>query len=137
MKAGKVFLFALSFASLVACSTSATPVSLQTCDVVDGNVYPPGNQPSYAHLALTNISDETATNIVVFVTYSNSSYGFPIHVQQHLERQQKLSLTYRLSNDENFDMIGGKWEYSCWLESVTFQNGRVWSGAVRAHWPTI
>lgn len=108
MKACKFCLFALSFAVLEACSVSPAPVAVQKCNVFDGNAYPPGNRPSYARLALTNVSDKTVTNIIVFVTYSNSSYGFPIHVRQHLKRHQELNLTYRLSDDENFDMIAGK-----------------------------
>lgn len=129
-------LFALGFASLAACSTSPPPVAVQTCDAIDGNVYP-GNRPSYIHVALTNDTNETISNIVIFVTYTNSSYGFPNSSRQSFQPRQRLSSSYRLSENENIGMIGGKWEYSCWLESATFADGRVWSGAVRHHWPRI
>lgn len=125
--------FAAGPTSLEACGTSSAPVSIQTCDVVEGKY--PANGPSYAHLTLMNETTETINDIVVFVTYTNNSYGFPINVRQSVQPRRSLRWSHRLSEDQTLRMNGGKWEYSCWLESATFANGRRWSGAVRPHWP--
>ena len=121
----------LCAAFLSACTvTSSAPVVIKTCDAIDENSEHPLGR-SRVHLVLENMSDQTAKDASVFVTYGGSSYGFAIYTNKNLRPHQSLELVHPLSFDENLALVSAKWEYHCFLESAAFADGSRWSGVVR------
>jgi len=124
-------------ASLCACASPSAPTAIRTCDAIDENTLHP-NGPSRVELVLANESDHVVNGVSVFVAWGAGGYGFPIRVRREIRPHASVAATYRLSNSENLYLVGAKWRYGCYVESVRFEDDwPSWSGAARSYWPMI